>query len=219
LREWFGHDAKKWDEFKRRYLLELKSEYKAAMLDRLKSIEGFGSDIGLRNKWRIPQHGGRTPRALFSLVKEQGIRQPRRLYRMFKVVRHAILIMANWGAYWDRVLQPTQRKVLVWVLFELVATVAIGNWFGGIMNSQADRGVCLYGICWPQPPWTASAANFILGVLTYFTLGWAIWGVPEAYAQAGFQYSMDVPSPLLFFSLHLFLLVLAFAVADHFMKR
>lgn len=40
LRQWYGHDPKKWDEFRRRYFAEL--EANAALLDQLREQMGEG---------------------------------------------------------------------------------------------------------------------------------------------------------------------------------
>jgi len=43
LRKWFGHDPERWDEFKKKYLIELKD--KKELIKQLKSIEKINKTI------------------------------------------------------------------------------------------------------------------------------------------------------------------------------
>ncbi len=39
LRKWFGHDANKWNEFKKKYRNELKDEIKQELLQKIRQLE------------------------------------------------------------------------------------------------------------------------------------------------------------------------------------
>jgi uncharacterized protein YeaO (DUF488 family) len=54
LRKWFSHDSGKWDEFKRRYIVELKN--KSDLLKKIKDIEKENSFVTLLYSARDEEH-------------------------------------------------------------------------------------------------------------------------------------------------------------------
>lgn len=71
LRRWFGHDPARWDEFRRRYRLELAAPEREADLEELAAIARTGT-LTLVYSARDPDHN--QARVLAEVIAEQAAR-------------------------------------------------------------------------------------------------------------------------------------------------